>query len=255
MPRTSKIRVFKNKDKEGWYESWAPNRDLMNFPHPTRILMSARPGSGKTNIIKNIIVKAKPHYQRIFLCHYDPDTKEYNDLKVIPLKKLPKPTAKYFNTKYKNLLIIDDYEYRRLTADQLNSLNRLWGYASTHRGLTIIAATQNWFSLPIDIRQMSDVFFIWKGTTDLPNLHMIGRKFGLNKDETVELFKHCKKKYDFICFDYTIDSPMPIRFNGYIDIAPKNSEIYNAIGPGNNNNPTTFTNQEKEDTEEDNDNK
>lgn len=222
MPRNSKILVFENKDKEGWYEEWTEGRDLMNFPHPTRILLSARPGSGKTNIIKNIIIKANPVYERIFLCHYDPDTKEYDDIKVIKLEGLPKPTAKYFNTKKKNLLIIDDYEYRRLGRDALNSLNRLWGYASTHRGVTIIAATQNWFSLPIDIRQMSDVFFIWKGTTDLDNMKTIGRRFGLKADETIALFDRCKSKYDFIVFDRSVGAPSHIRFNGYEDMKEPN---------------------------------
>ena len=211
----NKLIVFKNLDKEGWHESWHEGRDLLNFPFPCRILVSANPNSGKTNMIKNILIKAKPFYKRIYLCHYDLTTKEYDDIDIIKLSSIPNPTEKYFNPKYKSALIIDDMEFKFMNRDQLKRLDRLWGYASTHRGLTLICATQDFYNLPPVIRRMSDVFFIWKGSSDMTSLSSIGRKFGLNKDEFVKIINNCKNKYDQICFDRTSNSPAKYRLNGY----------------------------------------
>ena len=215
MSQSKKIRVFKNKDKEGWYEKWTKNRDLMNFPHPFRAIVSAHPGSGKTNMIKNIILAADPHFKRIFLCHYCPETKEYEDLDIIPLDEIPDPNSAFFDPKHKSLLIIDDQEFKFMPKAMQRRMDRLWGYTSTHRGLSICCATQNFTNLPPVVRRMSNIFFIWKGTTDIEDLKLIGRKLGLNKEQTLSLFNNCKSRFDQICFDQTIDSPAPIRFNGY----------------------------------------
>lgn len=209
------ISVYKNKDKDGWQENWYQGRNWLNFPFPCRIIISANPGSGKTNMIKNILAKAKPYYQRIFLCHYDIDTSEYDDVKVIKLREIPPAKSEFFESKYKSCLIIDDHEFEYMTKEQRQNLDRLWGYTSTHLGLTCICATQNFFNLPAFLRRMSDVFFIWKGSTDLDSLYAIGRKLGLNKEEFKSIMNRCKGKFDNICFDLTNNSPCRVRLNVY----------------------------------------
>jgi len=216
------VKVFKNADKEGWYESWDRNRDLLNFPHPFRCILSANPGSGKTNLIKNIILESKPWFKMIYLCHYDPDTKEYQDLDYVFLDDLPNGKSKLFDPKVKTLVIIDDYDFNSLTKDQLDNLRSLFKYGSTHRGISIIIATQDFFNLPPIIRRLANVYFIWKGSGDLDSLYQVGRRIGYTKDEFKTLMNLCKKKFDNVCIDMTVDSPAKVRFNCY---TPITSEI------------------------------
>jgi len=219
------VRIFKNQDKEGWYESWEKDRDLLNFPHPFRCILSANPGSGKTNLIKNIILEAKPHFKVIYLCHYDPDTKEYNDLDFIFLDQIPQGKSNLFNPNVKTLVIIDDYDFNSLTKDQLDNLRSLFKYGSTHRGISIVVATQDFFNLPSIIRRLSNVYFIWKGSCDLDSLYQIGRRVGYTKDEFKNLIGLCHDKFDNICIDFTIDSPAKVRFNCYTPIKSELHEL------------------------------
>lgn len=213
-----KIYVFKNADKEGWYESWHEGRNWLNFPHPFRCIVAANPGSGKTNMIKNIIVRSKPHFNRIFLCHFDPDTKEYDDLEHIKLDELPDARSKIFSPKHKTLCIIDDYDFASLNKFQMNNLRSLFKYASTHRGVSFMVACQDFFNLPAIIRRLSNVYFLWSGSKDIDQLMTIGRRIGYTKTEFKEIIDMCQNKFDNICIDFTVDSPCKVRFNAYTPV-------------------------------------
>ena len=223
--RNDKILVFKNLDKEGWYENWYNGRNLLNFPHPFRCIVSANPGSGKTNMIKNIIIRSKPYFKVIYLCHFDPETKEYNDIDKIALDDLPDSRSKLFTPKKKSLLIIDDYDFASLDRQQSANLRSLFKYASTHRGLSLIVATQDFFNLPPIIRRLSDVYFIWKGSADIDSLMQVGRRIGFSKSEFKRLMDLCVSKFDNICIDFTVGTPAPIRFNAYTPIKSANESL------------------------------
>lgn len=220
-----KIVVFKNKDKEGWYEDWYNRRDWLNFPHPYRCLISANPGSGKTNMIKNLILRAKPYFKKIFLCHYDLETKEYDDVDVIKLVELPDARSKDFTPSKKNLLIVDDYDFVSLNKYQMSNLRSLFKYASTHKGLSIIIATQDFFNIPSLIRRLSNIYFIWKGSGDLDSLYNIGRRVGYTKPEFKQLLDMCTNRFDNICIDMTVNTPAPVRLNGYTLIKSVNESF------------------------------
>lgn len=211
----NKIFIFKNRDKEGWYESWTNGRNLLNFPHPFRCIVSGNPGSGKTNMIFNIICKSKPKFKKIYLCHFDQNTKEYTDLSTINLPELPDSRSSNFKPKIKSLLIIDDYDFAALSKPQMNNLRSLFKYASTHKGLSIIVATQDFFNLPPIIRRSSNIFFIWKGSSDLDSLFQIGRRLGYTKNDFKVLLDTLRSRFDNLCIDLTVDSPAPVRLNGY----------------------------------------
>lgn len=221
----NKIIVFKNRDKEGWYESWNKKRDLLNFPHPYRCVVSANPGSGKTNMIKNLIVRARPHFKKLYLCHFDLETKEYEDVEVLKLNTLPEAKSILFKPTNKSLLIIDDYDYQSLNKTEHKNLRSLFKYTSTHRGLSIIVATQDFFNLPPIIRRLSSVYFIWKGSADLDSLFTIGRRIGFKKDEFKRLLDMCVSKFDNICIDFTPDTFAPLRLNGYTLIKSANESL------------------------------
>lgn len=211
----SEIIVFDNKDKKGWYERWYKGRNLLNFPHPYRCVLSANPGSGKTNLIKNIIVRAKPIFRKIYLCHFDDMTQEYDDIDAVKLDKLPDSRSTLFKGTVKSLLIIDDYDFKSLSKPQMNSFKSLFRYGSTHRGLSILVATQDFFQLPVVIRRLSNIYFIWKGSSDLDSLWAIGRRVGYSKQAFEELMNLCRDRFDNICIDMTVGSPAPVRFNSY----------------------------------------
>lgn len=218
-----KILVFPNKDKTK-REKWSPNRDLLNFPSPKRVLISANPDSGKTNLVKNILVRTKPVYKKIFILHYDPETSEYDDIpEAIRLDEMPDPKDEMFDGT-KCCLVIDDHEFKFMNKIQLKKLDRLYGYTSTHRFVDIFCCTQDYFNVPPIIRRSSNVFFIWKGSCDLESLMYIGRKLGYNKKEFFKLFNCCTERYDNLCFDFSKDSPAPIRKNSYEKIEKPKEE-------------------------------
>lgn len=222
-----KVIVFENLDKKS-KEKWTKSRDLLNIPAPSRITIAGSPNSGKTNLVKNLLVRANPPYKKIYLVHYDQETEEYDDIpEIIKLDDFPNPRDReLFNGVDKCCLIIDDYEFKFLSKTQLKNLDRLLGFCSSHLYTTILICCQDWFNLPPIIRRSSNVFFVWKNTADLESLYMIGRKFNYKKQEFMDLFKHCKCKYDFLCFDKTNDTPAPVRLNGYEIL--KNPETYDS---------------------------
>ena len=76
----NKILPIKNKDK-GFHEKWKEGRNKLNIPHPFRILALGPPGSGKSTIAKNILLRANPPFEKVFIIHCDPDyTQEYDDI-------------------------------------------------------------------------------------------------------------------------------------------------------------------------------
>lgn len=218
-----KIVVIPNLDKKGWTEKWTKNRDLLDFPCPSRVLFCSNPSCGKTNLIKNCILHAKKEYDDIYLCHYDPETIEYDDMDVTPLDSIPNPgNRELFNRNKKTALIIDDRCFKNLSKKEFQYLDRLWGHTSSHHRVNLFLACQYFYSLPVIIRSMSNVFFIWKGCVDNDSLKSIGRKMGLKKEEFKRIFDLCKTKYDNLCFDFTDGSPAPIRLNGYQIVKKKN---------------------------------
>jgi len=210
-----KILVFNNLDKTK-REKWSDTRDMINFPSPKRICISANPDSGKTNLIKNILLRTKPPYKRIYLLHYDPETLEYNDIpEIIRLTEIPNPKDPELFDGLKSALIIDDYEYKYLSKDELKRLDRILGWTSTHRFVDIYVATQDYFNIPTIVRRSSNIHFVWKNSMDVESLVYIGRKYGLNKQQINDLFKTCTSKFDNICFDSTTDTPYKLRKNSY----------------------------------------
>ena len=81
LPRS--MVPFVNNDK-GFHESWYPKRDLLDIPHPFRMVLLAKPNGGKTTFILNVILRiamTSHPFRRIVIVHCDPDsTKEYDDL-------------------------------------------------------------------------------------------------------------------------------------------------------------------------------
>ena len=64
---------IKNLDKS-WHESWDDKEDengldILDFPHPFRMLLCGKVNARKTNTIKNIIIRQNPPFENIYLFH------------------------------------------------------------------------------------------------------------------------------------------------------------------------------------------
>ncbi len=208
-----------NPEKK-YHENWIKGRNKLNFPHPFRMLLLGGVNSGKTNIIKNIILRANPSFKEIFLYHCGGQyVKEYNDIEFENLDNIPEPDDEIFDPLVKKLLIIEDKEFKFMDKQELKRLDRVFGYVSTHRNLSILCTGQDFFNLPPPVRRMSNIFVIWK-TKDTDSLKTIGRRVGLKKEELISLIStNLKNKRDSLWLDNTFKTPYPIRKNGFEEIS------------------------------------
>lgn len=212
----NKLIIIENADKT-WHEKWTKNRNMLNIPHPFRALMLGPPNLGKSGVIKNILVRAKPAFEEIFVIHADPNfTKEYNDIDATMLDEIP--PLQEWEGEVKTLVIIDDIDLTQLSKEQKKNLNRLFGNVSTHKNISVMLTSQDPFNVPPSIRRMSNLFILWK-SKDLDSLSQIARKAGMTSDDMRNLFNTIlSEKYDSLWLDDTDNTPFPMRKNGFIKI-------------------------------------
>ena len=221
-----KIIPIKNPDKEN-HEVWVEGRDMLDFPAPYRMVLLGKPNSGKSTIIKNIVVRASPCFDRIIMVHYDikvpeegdegdddyQQSSEFDDLDVEIMNELP--TKKDFDKNQKTLVILEDLSYQDLTKIEKGLLDRLYGYISTHCNVSVMLTSQDWSLVPPCVRRCSNVYFLWK-MDDLDSLKTLGRRVGLQKEDLVHIFdNYIDDSHDSLCIDLTAKSPYPKRINGY----------------------------------------
>lgn len=210
------IIVIKNEDKQHM-EKWtkAKQLDKLNYPHPVKICLCGPCNVGKTNVTKNVCVRQEPKFDRRIVVHGIHETHEYDDCDVEMMEEIPDQDE--LNTGEKTVIILDDINFKGLSKEQNERLNRLYGAWSTHLDgyISVIACTQDFYQLPPIVKRCTDVFVLWR-PDDETELSTIGPKVGLRGDTLRNLFdKFCKTKYDNITIDKTIDSPWKIRINGY----------------------------------------
>ena len=229
LPKPFKCIIpIKNPDKVG-AEHWTKNRakNLANFPSPQRILLLGACGTGKSTLIKNLIVNQRPMFEEVYLIHQDAKhTKEYDDLD--PTDVLTDvPPIQFFNLdgKFKKrAVIIDDLELTSADVERKKNLAILFRYGSTHKGLTVFFAHQSFFDVPTLVKKMASVFIIWKPRA-LNEIGLIENRTGLQKGELAKLFdKYATKHRDSICIDLSKDSPAKLRLNVFEPIHQSDSE-------------------------------
>jgi hypothetical protein len=115
------------------------------------------------------------------------------------------------------LLVLEDIPLSHLNKLQKQQLDRLYGFASSHRGVSVITCAQDAFDVPVGARRCSNLFVIWK-SPDLLALSNLASRTGYKPDDYRRLFKLCKTKHDSIWIDLTDGSPAPLRLNGYTPI-------------------------------------
>ena len=196
----NEIIVIPNLDKT-WHEKPDMN-DMANMPHPSRIILCAEPNLGKSLIIKNLLLHASPHFERIVIFHSDPTSKEYTDIDAEYIYD-EIPEVDFFDENVKNLFILEDINFKRLKRDQKDLIDRYYGCFSTHHSISVWATFQRAFSCPPEIRDMSNIMLLWK-TKNLNALSQLSSRLGIEADDLKYIFKNiCKDKYDFLVIDNT----------------------------------------------------
>ncbi len=211
-----KIIHIPNADK-GFHEEWQPNRDMLNIPHPYRCVLAGPPHSGKSTTIKNLLLRATPQFEEIIVIHPDPEyTKEYDDMDCELYSEIPSPEE--FQGEKKTMVILDDLEYKQMSKDQKRNLDRLFGYVSTHKNISLCLTAQDPFNTPTCVRRNANLWVLWR-CRDLDSMTTIGRKTGMRKKQFISLFdEFCNNTHDSIWIDLTSKSPYPLRLNGYQQI-------------------------------------
>lgn len=218
-----KIIAIKNRDKE-FHESWKPNDDELNLPHPFRAVIAAPPNTGKSTIIFNLIMRQKPMFKKFIIIHCSPDeTKEYDILGARKSEENPKsnveirgdiPDPKDFDGKVKTLVVLDDIEYKNLNKEQISHLDRLFGFVSTHMNVSVVATAQNFFNMAPAIKRMSNVIILGK-LNDKQAMNAIASKVGMNINLFQAYMNLLTDTHDTLWLDMTSKSPYPVRKNGY----------------------------------------
>lgn len=213
----NRIIVFPNKDKDGNVERWYENRNIANFPSPYRAVLIAKPGSGKTNLIKNVLVRAKPEFERIILVTQSKASREWDDVECekyedIPdydsLIELDEETGKPI----KSCLIMDDLELEGLSKDASSNLKKIMKHISSHFNLSVFITCHDLKQIPPSIRRQANIYFIFKISNETAKI--FGQKMNIKNNEFFDLFnKNIKGPYDSLCIDLTVNSPYPLRKN------------------------------------------
>ena len=208
-----KIVPITCSDKIGWHEKWTKGRDWLNIPHPFRGVLLGPPNSGKSTLVKNLLIRAKPQFQEVFVIHCDPDfTTEYDDVGAEMLSEIPAPGE--WDGEVKTLVVLDDLEYKGMDKIQARNLNRLLGFVSTHKNISVLLCQQDPFEVPPIVRRCSNLWVLWK-MPDVDSVANVSRKAGLKSKDLAHLFDLCTDIHDSIWIDMTTRSPAPLRLNGY----------------------------------------
>ncbi len=222
----NELIIIPNKEKK-FHEKWFDGRNMLNFPHPYRMLLcSIQPSLGKTLWVFNVLLRAQPKFKEIFLLHCGEDVQtEYDDIDYTTLTSLPEINSDTFDHQKKSLLIIEDKNFKYMGKDDLHRLDRAYGYTSTHRNLSIICCSQSFFDVPPSVRRMSNIYVLWK-TKDIDSMKTIGRRCGLTKEELYRLIRtYLNEIHDTLWIDCTKATPYPLRLNGFDNIDKKEHEI------------------------------
>lgn len=218
----NKLIAVPNADKS-FHEQWGKGRNPLNLPHPFRGVVLGQPNCGKTTLVKNIILRAKPKFERVVVIHCDPDyTQEYDDVGAEMIANIPKPQD--WEGDVKTLVVLDDLEYKGMPKEERRALDRLFGFVSTHKNISCLLCAQDPFNVPPIVRRCSNLWVLWK-MADTDSLATIGRRVGMKPQAFKDIFDNIlTEPRDSLWIDSTPGTPYPMRKNGFEVIEPEDDE-------------------------------
>ena len=220
----NKIIALPNTDKK-FHEKWYEGRNMLNIPHPFRCVCLGPPNVGKTTIVKNLLLRAKPEFEEVVVIHCDSGyTKEYDDIgeNIEMLNEIPAPED--WEGAVKTLVILDDLEFKGMNKEQKRNLDRLFGYVSTHKNISCILCSQDAFNVPPIVRRCSNLWVLWR-CPDLDAMATCARKTGLKANNFNSIFNQLMlDQKDSLWIDTTDKTPYKMRKNGYTIIEKQENE-------------------------------
>ena len=218
----NQILPLGNPDKT-FHEKWYDGRNILNIVHPWRGCLLGPPNCGKGTIVKNIILRAKPAYEEIICVHCDPDyTAEWCDVEATMLSEIPAPDE--WEGEVKTLVILDDIDCSALSKSQKSNLDRLYGFCSTHKNLSVCICLQDPFSVPVSVRRCTNLWVMWR-CPDLDAMATVSRKTGMKSQNFNAIFNQLMcDTHDSLWLDQTHKSPYPMRKNGFEIISKDDGE-------------------------------
>ena len=220
---------YVNKNKIEHNKNWPYILD-----HPYRILIIGGSGSGKTNLLLNLI-EHQPDIDKIYLYAKDPYESKcrylIKEIKSVVINHFndPKAFIEYsndMNDVYKN---IDEYNpdkenkklivFHDMIADmihnkKLNSVVTELFIRGRKLNISLVFITQSYFKVPKDGRLITSHFLISK----IPNKRelqqiAINHSSDINTKDFANIYRKCAAEpYSFLVNDTTLASNNPLRF-------------------------------------------
>ena len=189
MKLPDEILVFDNPDKMN-HEIYHPGQSILRFPTPFRCAIIGQVNCGKSLIAQNIVFArqcAPPNkFEELYIVHGCDTSVEYDHLEPTDIMD-QMPSYKDFDSETNKLLIIDDYDWTKITREDMKRASELFRFGSTHGNLSIIILYQSFFRLPKIIKDMCNVVILYR-PHDNDELAVIGRRVGLKKHQILYLF-------------------------------------------------------------------
>ena len=220
---------YVNKTKTKHNKNWPYIPD-----HPYRILINQDSGSGKTNVLLNLI-ENQPDIDKIYLYAKDPHEAKYhyliNKREGVGIDHFddPKVFTEYSNDirdVYKNideynhdkenkiLIVFDDMIADMILSNKLNSAVTELFIRGRKLNISLVSVTQSNFKVPKDIRLNSAHFFIAK----IPNKRelreiAIDHLSDISSEDFINIYRECTaESYYFLVNDTTLASNNPATF-------------------------------------------
>ena len=220
---------FVNENRIEHNKSWPYIPD-----HPCRILIIGGSGSGKTNVLLNLI-ENQLDIDKIYLYAKDPYEAKYqyliNKREGVGINHFsgPKAFIKYSNDmrdvyknidEYnidkdnKNLIVFDDMVADMINNKKLNSLVPELFIRGRKLNISLDFITKSYFKVPKDVRLNTTHFFIAqipnrKGLQEIAQNHSSDIKV----EDFINIYKECPAEpYSFLVNDTTLASNIPLRF-------------------------------------------
>ena len=220
---------YTNENKTEHNKNWPYILD-----HPYRVLIPGWSGSGKTNLLSNLI-ENQPDIDNIYLYAKDPYKSKYryliNKREGVGINhfKDPKAFIEYSNDMhdvYKNiddynpdkenkiLTVLDDMIADMIHNKKLNSIVTELFIRGRKLNISLVFITQSYFKVPKDVRLNTSHFFIAK----IPNKRelqqiAINHSSDISTKDFTNIYRECTAEpYSFLVIDTILASTNPLRF-------------------------------------------
>ena len=207
---------------------------LYTSDHPYRILIIGGSGSGKPNVLLNVI-NNQPDIDKIYLYAKDPYEAKYQHLinkrESVGINHFndPKAFTEYSNDMrnvYKNinyynpykenkiLIVFDDMIADMINNKKLNSIVTELFIRGRKLNISLVFITQSYFKVPKDVRLNTTHFFI----TKIPNKRELQKivtnhSLDIRNEDFINIYRECAiEPYLFFVNDTRLASDNSIRF-------------------------------------------